>query len=186
MGKVFVQTNEADGNRVIAFEGGEKTARSPSLKASRPAARATVFRTSRPKARSSLRREGQAHGLVVPVELSFGSTFLAVCRQRPQRDLLGGCDRRRLRVHDELRGRRRLKLVDRRERQPHARGRRRRHRVRGAGGPSRRGLEPRRTVPYAIDADSRQVFGWSVEGGKLSPIGSWDGIPATVAGLAAS
>jgi hypothetical protein len=54
MGKVFVQTNEADGNRVIVFEGGEKTARSPSLKASRPAARATVFRTSRPKARSSL------------------------------------------------------------------------------------------------------------------------------------
>jgi 6-phosphogluconolactonase (cycloisomerase 2 family) len=39
---------------------------------------------------------------------------------------------------------------------------------------------------YAIDADSRQVFGWAVEGGKLSPIGSWDGIPATVAGLAAS
>jgi 6-phosphogluconolactonase len=39
---------------------------------------------------------------------------------------------------------------------------------------------------YAIDADSRQVFGWSVEGGKLSSIGSWDGIPATVAGLAAS
>jgi 6-phosphogluconolactonase len=39
---------------------------------------------------------------------------------------------------------------------------------------------------YAIDADSRQVFGWPVEGGKLSPIGSWDGIPATVAGLAAS
>jgi len=39
---------------------------------------------------------------------------------------------------------------------------------------------------YAIDADSRQIFGWSVEGARLSPIGSWDGIPATVAGLAAS
>src|ERR1044072_5099186 len=39
---------------------------------------------------------------------------------------------------------------------------------------------------YAIDADSRRLFGWSVNRGRLSPIGSWDGIPATVAGLAAS
>lgn len=39
---------------------------------------------------------------------------------------------------------------------------------------------------YALDADSGQIFGWSVEGSRLSPIGSWDGIPATVAGLAAS
>ncbi len=39
---------------------------------------------------------------------------------------------------------------------------------------------------YAIDADSGRVFGWSIEGGTLSAIGSWDGIPATVAGLAAS
>lgn len=40
---------------------------------------------------------------------------------------------------------------------------------------------------YAIDADSRRVFGWSVgEGGALSRIGSWTGLPATVAGLAAS
>jgi 6-phosphogluconolactonase len=39
---------------------------------------------------------------------------------------------------------------------------------------------------YAIDADARRIFGWSVEGGRLSAIGSWDGIPATVAGLAAS
>jgi 6-phosphogluconolactonase len=39
---------------------------------------------------------------------------------------------------------------------------------------------------YAIDADSRRIFGWSVNRGRLSPIGSWDGIPATVAGLAAS
>jgi 6-phosphogluconolactonase (cycloisomerase 2 family) len=40
---------------------------------------------------------------------------------------------------------------------------------------------------YAIDADSRRVFGWAVDAnGTLSPIGSWDGIPATVAGLAAS
>jgi 6-phosphogluconolactonase len=39
---------------------------------------------------------------------------------------------------------------------------------------------------YAIDADVGRIFGWSVENGRLSPIGSWDGIPATVAGLAAS
>jgi 6-phosphogluconolactonase len=40
---------------------------------------------------------------------------------------------------------------------------------------------------YAIDADSRRIFGWQVgEGGSLAPIGSWKGVPATVAGLAAS
>jgi 6-phosphogluconolactonase len=40
---------------------------------------------------------------------------------------------------------------------------------------------------YAIDADSQRVFGWAVDtNGALSPIGSWDGLPATVAGLAAS
>lgn len=40
---------------------------------------------------------------------------------------------------------------------------------------------------YAIDADTHRVFGWAVDTqGSLSPIGSWDGLPATVAGLAAS
>ena len=40
---------------------------------------------------------------------------------------------------------------------------------------------------YAVDADSRQVFGWELaDGGQLRPIGSWDGLPATIAGLAAS
>jgi len=39
---------------------------------------------------------------------------------------------------------------------------------------------------YAIDADARRIFGWSVgAGGRLEPVGSWDGLPATVAGLAA-
>ncbi|SDY75964.1 6-phosphogluconolactonase, cycloisomerase 2 family [Asanoa ishikariensis] len=39
---------------------------------------------------------------------------------------------------------------------------------------------------YALDAESCQVFGWSVgASGSLSPIGSWGGLPATVAGLAA-
>jgi 6-phosphogluconolactonase len=40
---------------------------------------------------------------------------------------------------------------------------------------------------YAIDADAGRVFGWSVgSDGTLAAIGSWEGIPATVAGLAAS
>jgi 6-phosphogluconolactonase len=40
---------------------------------------------------------------------------------------------------------------------------------------------------YAIDADSQRIFGWAVgDGGALSPVGSWEGVPATVAGLAAS
>jgi 6-phosphogluconolactonase len=40
---------------------------------------------------------------------------------------------------------------------------------------------------YAIDADSGQLFGWSVgDNGKLAAIGFWDGLPATAAGLAAS
>jgi 6-phosphogluconolactonase (cycloisomerase 2 family) len=40
---------------------------------------------------------------------------------------------------------------------------------------------------YAIDADARRIFGWAVaEGGALTPVGSWEGVPETVAGLAAS
>jgi hypothetical protein len=40
---------------------------------------------------------------------------------------------------------------------------------------------------YAIDADSRRIFGWRVaDAGALEPIGSWAGLPSTVAGLAAS
>ena len=40
---------------------------------------------------------------------------------------------------------------------------------------------------YAIDADSGRIYGWSVEAeGALEPIGSWGGLPETVAGLAAS
>ncbi len=39
---------------------------------------------------------------------------------------------------------------------------------------------------YAIDADSGSIFGWAVgDGGSLLPIGSWEGLPRTVAGLAA-
>jgi hypothetical protein len=40
---------------------------------------------------------------------------------------------------------------------------------------------------YAIDADAQRFFGWEVgEDGGLTPVGSWDGLPATVVGLAAS
>ena len=40
---------------------------------------------------------------------------------------------------------------------------------------------------YAIDADAGRIFGWSVAGdGELRLVGSWEGVPATVAGLAAS
>ncbi len=40
---------------------------------------------------------------------------------------------------------------------------------------------------YTIDADAQHIFGWHVEAdGKLVPVGSWGGLPETVAGLAAS
>jgi 6-phosphogluconolactonase len=39
---------------------------------------------------------------------------------------------------------------------------------------------------YAIDADGGRVFGWAVDEGTLAPVGAWNGLPKTVAGLAAS
>jgi 6-phosphogluconolactonase len=40
---------------------------------------------------------------------------------------------------------------------------------------------------YALDADGGRIYGWTVGAhGTLEPVGSWDGLPATVAGLAAS
>ncbi len=40
---------------------------------------------------------------------------------------------------------------------------------------------------YAIDADAQKLFGWTVgSDGELSSIGAFDGVPETVAGLAAS
>jgi 6-phosphogluconolactonase len=39
---------------------------------------------------------------------------------------------------------------------------------------------------YAIDADQGRIVGWSVDAdGYLSMLGSWEGVPTTVAGLAA-
>jgi 6-phosphogluconolactonase len=40
---------------------------------------------------------------------------------------------------------------------------------------------------YAIDADGGRIWGWSVDAeGALEPVGTWDDLPTTVAGLAAS
>jgi 6-phosphogluconolactonase len=40
---------------------------------------------------------------------------------------------------------------------------------------------------YAIDADGGRIYGWSVDAeGALEPVGVWEGVPETVAGLAAS
>jgi 6-phosphogluconolactonase len=40
---------------------------------------------------------------------------------------------------------------------------------------------------YAIDADAQKVFGWSVgHSGQLTPVGEFEGVPDTVAGVAAS
>ena len=40
---------------------------------------------------------------------------------------------------------------------------------------------------YVLNADSRRIFGWAVgANGTLSPLGAWDGLPASAAGLAAS
>ncbi len=39
---------------------------------------------------------------------------------------------------------------------------------------------------YAVDADARRIIGWSVDdNGSLTQVGTWDGLSATVAGLAA-
>jgi 6-phosphogluconolactonase len=40
---------------------------------------------------------------------------------------------------------------------------------------------------YAIDADAQRLFAWAVgDDGALTPVGEFEGVPATVAGLAAS
>ena len=57
----------------------------------------------------------------------------------------------------------------------------------GATGLRDEGLSGDGRFLYAIDADSRSIFGWEVgSDGSLTPVGSWNGLPATVAGLAAS
>jgi len=40
---------------------------------------------------------------------------------------------------------------------------------------------------YAIDADAQRLFGWTIGAdGTLTAVGEFEGVPATVAGLAAS
>lgn len=40
---------------------------------------------------------------------------------------------------------------------------------------------------YVLNADSQRIFGWTVGAdGTLSPLGAWNGLPASAAGLAAS
>jgi 6-phosphogluconolactonase len=40
---------------------------------------------------------------------------------------------------------------------------------------------------YAIDADGGRIYGWAVDAeGTLDLVGSWGGVPETVAGIAVS
>ncbi len=48
-------------------------------------------------------------------------------------------------------------------------------------------LTPDGRYLYAIDADEQKVYGWTVgQDGRLAPVGAFEGVPETVAGLAAS
>ena len=59
--------------------------------------------------------------------------------------------------------------------------------VDGASGPRDLDLSADGRFLYAIDADSQQIVGWSVdEAGLLTRIGSWPGLPMAVAGIAVS
>jgi hypothetical protein len=49
-----------------------------------------------------------------------------------------------------------------------------------------RGPLRRWAVLYVTDADGGRIYAWSIgAAGALEPVGSWEGLPATVAGLAA-
>lgn len=59
--------------------------------------------------------------------------------------------------------------------------------VDGRPGPRDEDLSGDGRFLYAIDADQGEIAAWSVgPKGELTPIGSWGGLPTTVAGLAAS
>jgi 6-phosphogluconolactonase (cycloisomerase 2 family) len=59
--------------------------------------------------------------------------------------------------------------------------------VEGQPGLRDEGLSADGRYLYAIDADSGSIYAWAVrENGSLSALGSWGGLPVTVAGLAAS
>lgn len=57
----------------------------------------------------------------------------------------------------------------------------------GQKGPRDEAITPDGRRLYAIDPDARRIFGWELgAGGELAEIGAFEGVPATVAGLAAS
>jgi 6-phosphogluconolactonase (cycloisomerase 2 family) len=59
--------------------------------------------------------------------------------------------------------------------------------VDGSSGPRDLALTGDGRFLYAIDADSQQIIGWSVdEAGALTRVGSWPGLPTSVAGIAVS
>ena len=64
--------------------------------------------------------------------------------------------------------------------------------VAGSTRPGEAGIRDEAITPdgrylYAIDADAQRVYGWTVgQDGRLAPIGAVEGVPETVAGLAAS
>jgi 6-phosphogluconolactonase len=59
--------------------------------------------------------------------------------------------------------------------------------VDGSSGPRDLDLSGDGRFLYIIDADSQQIVGWSVDpAGHPTRIGSWPGLPSTVAGIAAS
>jgi 6-phosphogluconolactonase len=59
--------------------------------------------------------------------------------------------------------------------------------VEGSPGPRDLALTADGRFLYVVDADAQQIVGWSVDGaGALTLRGSWPGLPATVAGIAAS
>jgi 6-phosphogluconolactonase (cycloisomerase 2 family) len=59
--------------------------------------------------------------------------------------------------------------------------------VDGSSGPRDLALTGDGRFLYAIDADGRQIIAWSVdEAGGLTRVGSWSGLPMTVAGIAVS
>jgi 6-phosphogluconolactonase (cycloisomerase 2 family) len=59
--------------------------------------------------------------------------------------------------------------------------------VDGSPGPRDLALSGDGRLLYALDADSQQIVGWSVDGaGALTPLGSWPGLPVSVAGIAAT
>ena len=133
-------------------------------------------RRTRPVSRLLLRRQGLLPEPGVPLD-----------RQRPHGALLGrGHARRAARLRHQLRGRRRVPVrID-----PDGAltlGEAAAAPVDGAAGPRDVALSVNGRFLYALDADTQQIVSWSVgHAGALDPLGSWPGLPAAAAGIAAS